>query len=600
MDEINPELQSLLESGSKLQHTKPSQAIKYFHQAEAIARKINDEKILSETLFEKGVTYHNLGQHSEALKLFREVLLLSYTDKNPKFKANLLRCLAVQLIRSSRVEEGVNYLFESRKLSEESSYDENLHMIESTLASLYLRLKMHEKAIEHLYKSLELAEKLKLPGTISYTYLGLGACYYQLKDYNKSEYYLEKVFEDQIDNYAEANTFYFLSLLNLSLQKLDKSLYYAEKGYCISSENEIKDFKALCLGVKGKIVLEKGETENAITLIKEAIQIAETLENKIAFFRLYKDLVNAYEKVNDYKNQLAAYEKLYSLHTEYLEKELSLKINQLNSEHQIELAQRNEEIQRLKNIELKNALEKVNKLNSELEKINEEKNDFIAVAVHDLKNPLQNIRSSVRLIKSVSDPEEKNSLCENIIYQTDRMFNLIKKLLDYNAIEHGKIKISKRLFTTESICKEIINEFKEEAEKKKIKIVYQNSTNHAYLNTDYDILHNIITNIISNALKFSPAGKTIWFSTLKENDWVYFIIEDQGPGFTNEDMKKVFRKFSRLSAQPTGGESSTGLGLTTAKKLSELIGVEICLENKNQGRGARFSVKLKEANHSTI
>ncbi|MCX7878440.1 MAG: tetratricopeptide repeat-containing sensor histidine kinase [Ignavibacteria bacterium] len=594
------EFENLLKTGNELQNSKPSKAIEYFLNAVEIARAYEDEVRLKEALFEAGVTYHNLGNHLESLKTFREVLSLSCVNDDLKFKSNLLRCTAVQFIRTSRIDEALNYLYESRKTAEECSFDESIHMVESTFTSIYLQLKMYDKALEHQYKSLEIAEKLNIPGVKGYTYLGLGSCYYQLKDYSNSEKFLEKVFEDSNNCFTSVNTYYYLSLLNLAQGRLDKSFEYAEKGYQLASDNEIKDFKALCLGLKGRVILEKGEAALAISLMKEAIQIAEKLENKNAFFSLYRDLINAYAKINDYENQLKVYEKLYTTHTEYLEKQLRLKINQLNAEHQIELAQRNEELQKLKNVELKSALENVNRLNRELGRINQEKNDFMAVAVHDLKNPLQNILSTARLIKATSDPSEKNSLSDNIIYQTDRMFNLIRKLLDYNAIEQGKIKITNRIFSTESLSREIINDFKVAAEKKNIDIEYYGSPDDCYVNTDYDILYNIISNIMSNALKFSPPGKTVRFETFMKDDTVCFMIEDEGPGFTKEDMQKVFRKFSRLSAQPTGGEASTGLGLSIAKKLAELIDADIHLENRIQESGAKLTVVMKAVKLKTV
>ena len=98
-------------------------------------------------------------------------------------------------------------------------------------------------------------------------------------------------------------------------------------------------------------------------------------------------------------------------------------------------------------------------------------------------------------------------------------------------------------------------------------------------------------NLISNAIKFTPSGRRIYLDLANGGDGAVFSIRDEGPGISKEDQKKMFRKFQRLSAKPTGGESSTGLGLSIVKSLVERLDGQIDVESQ-LGKGTTFRIKL--------
>ena len=104
-------------------------------------------------------------------------------------------------------------------------------------------------------------------------------------------------------------------------------------------------------------------------------------------------------------------------------------------------------------------------------------------------------------------------------------------------------------------------------------------------------LHQVFDNLISNALKFSYPGTSINISVAESKQQVAIAIADQGPGFTQQDMKKLFGKFQRLSAKPTAGEPSTGLGLSIVKKYVKLLKGTIKCDSE-MGKGAVFTIYL--------
>jgi signal transduction histidine kinase len=105
------------------------------------------------------------------------------------------------------------------------------------------------------------------------------------------------------------------------------------------------------------------------------------------------------------------------------------------------------------------------------------------------------------------------------------------------------------------------------------------------------LMVQVLENLLSNAVKYSPPGKSIFIRVKKEASAVRLEVEDQGPGLSAEDQKKLFGKFARLSAKPTGGENSTGLGLSIVKKMVEAMNGQVWCESQ-PGRGATFILML--------
>ncbi len=111
---------------------------------------------------------------------------------------------------------------------------------------------------------------------------------------------------------------------------------------------------------------------------------------------------------------------------------------------------------------------------------------------------------------------------------------------------------------------------------------------------DKNYLTQVFENLLSNAIKFSPRDKDVWIRVKEINGeiWVYFI--DEGPGIEKDEMNRLFGKYQRLSAKPTGGEHSTGLGLSIVKKYVDVMGGRVWCESES-GKGSYFIVALKRS-----
>lgn len=258
---------------------------------------------------------------------------------------------------------------------------------------------------------------------------------------------------------------------------------------------------------------------------------------------------------------------------------------------------------------VKNQLELVNRnriiieQNLHLKRLNEEKNALLSITAHDLKNPLTAIMGSAELLlkrAEISEIEENFNLVEIITSSSKKALNIIQDLLEVQALEEGKVKITRTHFDARDVVIQSVDEFMYAAAKKKIKINYEEDEKECSLFTDQKKFARIIDNLISNAIKFSPPNSEVnvkceCIDLSKNNPIIRVTIQDSGPGFTKSDLEKLYTKFAKLSAKPTGNESSTGLGLSIVKKIVELLDGIIELRTK-ENEGSTFIISFFKDN----
>lgn len=239
--------------------------------------------------------------------------------------------------------------------------------------------------------------------------------------------------------------------------------------------------------------------------------------------------------------------------------------------------------------------------NQMLQKLNHEKNEFLAIAAHDLKNPLAGIESLATLLAEdmtiTPVPEDWQEYTENIIDSTKRMSALITNLLDINRIEQGQTIVHRESVLVLEILHQLIENNASIAQKKHIIISCDmEPLSDLALDTDLGITLQILDNLLSNAIKFSPPNAVVTIVTHAlpdplQPDFVRFDIIDHGPGIDPTEADQLFAKFSRLSTRPTAGEVSTGLGLSIAKQLTQILHGEIGFQSRSPN-GACFWLKL--------
>ena len=227
------------------------------------------------------------------------------------------------------------------------------------------------------------------------------------------------------------------------------------------------------------------------------------------------------------------------------------------------------------------------------------KNEFLANVSHDLRTPLTCIRGFLQLLGDPGgDPltpsQEKN--VATALRNIERLTRLINDLLDLSKLESKKFTMKPTLFQVDNLIQSLANEFGAWSKTKEITIQVDLEKPLA-IEADQDRIGQVLTNLIGNALKFTPAGGTVTVVAkhTADSQKVEIGVRDSGPGIAQKDFQKLFEKFSRIESQAMQGISGTGLGLTIAKEIVELHGGRIWVESE-EGKGSYFAFELPVKN----
>lgn len=222
-----------------------------------------------------------------------------------------------------------------------------------------------------------------------------------------------------------------------------------------------------------------------------------------------------------------------------------------------------------------------------LTKLNNEKNDFIGIAAHELKNPLTSIRGIANFLRLdfYPSPESMQAMLENIVKSSERMFSIIHNLMNVSAIEEGSFRFDIMPVEMETAVRDLVEQYRYQADLKRIEFVLDiPSGNEVKIHGNHDTLTQVLDNLLSNAIKYSGEGTTVTIRLFKTDSYVRCEVQDEGMGISESDRNKLFGKFAQLSTRPTGDEASTGLGLYIAKKLTEAMNGTIqCLSETGKG-----------------
>ncbi|MBS1784332.1 MAG: hypothetical protein JST24_02765 [Acidobacteria bacterium] len=232
--------------------------------------------------------------------------------------------------------------------------------------------------------------------------------------------------------------------------------------------------------------------------------------------------------------------------------------------------------------------------NRALHALNDQKDQYLGLVAHDLRNPLHGILlTAENLGEESADPAVRQSAAK-IMRTAEDMGGLIGRFLDIAAIDAGTVKANLESIPLEALVHEAIIAMVPLAKAKAITMQPEISPGIPMVEADHTFAKEILANLLSNAIKFSPTGSRVILRLESANEEVTLSVEDQGPGLTEEDKRRLFGRFARLSAQPTAGEGSVGLGLSIVKHMVEACGGRIWVDSA-EGQGAAFRVAFRRA-----
>lgn len=557
-------------------------SLDYHQRCLDIQRQINDKQGLARTHSNIGTVYFIIADYSSAMEYFHRSLILSQELGDARSEA----------IAEGNI--GDVYFHLGDYVSALDIYQKSLSLFQnigdrygeasslSNIGSIYDKLGDSQTALAFQTDALSLFRSIAYPAGEINALLAMGVLYERTRNYGEAKI----CFQDAAflahrigDRYSEADALYHQGILTLSSNEATSSDY-----------------------------------QDSILLLKIALSTAENIDARELVYKCHKALSEIYKRCGEFETALKHHEEFYRLRESVFNTESDKRLRSLQVVHQLEQTRRESNLFQKQAEDLKQANEALSAVLLEMEqhkKNAEEANRFkshlLSIAAHDLRNPLstivtiadfvQTILTSVKNGDSLSQLTEAEGMLNLIHDSSTRMFKLIAQILQSSQIDSGKLQLARSIADLYPIALSAVHENFSQAERKEQKILFSGDSN-LFAHVDADCIREIFDNLISNAVKYSPKGKKIEVKIChhqppdRREKTIIFSVRDEGQGLTSDDMKKLFGKFERLSAKPTGGEPSTGLGLSIVKQLAELHGGKVWAESEGKNQGATFFVEL--------
>ena len=535
----------------------PVEAIRlYYESLEKFdeAGELNNKAVVHNNI---GLISHNQQDYATALEEYRKSLRINRQIGNQLQVAANYNNMANALSSLGEKEAAADTLLKAVMINQKMGISPSLIQNYYNLAQIYLETDQLNLAYSFYRQGYEESESVSFIPGIMYHAVGLADALFEKERYDEVRQYLEvsKELAEQINNLEVlARAWNTESLLNEQLGNYPEALaaMREQRNYVdqIDSLRRHREFEE----VRGRLELELKTAENE--LLRQQLNYRDRLgrnQQLILFSLILGVLITATLLVILFRNK-------YKLE----------KVNQfLKEKNQVITA---------KNRQLRD-------LNAELKHLNDEKSRLVGMIIHDLRNPLFAVIGFLELIdESLTDESEKEHL-KMAMNSATRLNQLINSLLEVHSLEKETKHLKLEQISVDDLVSNAVVNFQEIARKKNIQIQKNISMVDAYSDPAY--LSRIVDNLISNAVKYSPRHSRMLIELLDKGETWEFAVKDEGPGISEEDQANLYQMFGRLSAKPTGGEESTGLGLYTVKMLVGRLGGRIRLESAI-GKGSRF------------
>lgn len=251
------------------------------------------------------------------------------------------------------------------------------------------------------------------------------------------------------------------------------------------------------------------------------------------------------------------------------------------------------------NSELLGLQRELAKRNAELTAITKQRNELLAIAAHDLRNPLLVVQGYCDLLglSGGLTPSTQRELVNQVQHASELMLHILEDTLEYSRLENGRVEPHPVALDFVKLVQRAAEVHQPIAARKNIALVVRVTGRLPQLRLDATHMEQVVGNLLSNAIKYSDAGGRIDIVLSRDGDCVVLDVSDQGQGIAEAELALLFRPFQTTSARPTAGESSTGLGLAIVRKLVQANGGEISVRSSLH-QGSTFSVRLPVARGS--
>lgn len=232
----------------------------------------------------------------------------------------------------------------------------------------------------------------------------------------------------------------------------------------------------------------------------------------------------------------------------------------------------------------------------ELKKLETFRREFLADVSHELKTPIFSAQGFVHTLidGAINDLEVRDRFLNKAAASLEGLNILVKDLITISQLEIGEIKMHYQNFDVHKLTADIFDQLDEQAKKRGTKLKFhKHSPKSCYVYADKNRIYQVLSNLVVNAIKYGNDKGNILVSIVVENEFVFVLVKDDGPGIEQKHLHRIFERFYRIDRSRSRDQGGSGLGLSIVKHILEAHGSKIFVSSK-PGNGTIFSFKLKK------
>ncbi len=605
-------------------------ALEMAYEGLELANKTGDIEARGRVMNMLGILYWHTGDYNRALGWYQQSLDHLRESGNRHEMSEVLNNLG--LIYTSLGDENKAFEYCLSGLLTKKELGDKLGESHALLniGNLYMERKEPDRALAHYLECLYIQEELADKDGRAHTLTNLSHVHMELGDYGQALEYASACLaiaretgNRRVESYA-LGTF---ATLHEKQGEHEQAIDAYMQSLAIRRGLGYRQGEITSLLALGELHTRLHSIDKATMYLMEALSIAEELQADNRLCEVHEKLAEMYETHGNTKQALRHYKEFATLQKEVFAEQSSTQLKNLQVLYEMEQATKEAEIYRLENIELaaanreisqqKQELEQqaqdielfnkeLQRQNAMLEKVSREKDEFFNIAVHGLNTPISIIMLAVSMIRNSRTTMSEEEIETNLSYIETTLWRLedtVRKLLRSNIVESAPLSPHLKPVALQLIAEQVAEEYQSRAELKDMQLVVESESDDITVFADPGMTREIVSHLISNAVKFSPPGTSAYIhiathtaepdSDHHNGRTVRLTVRDEGPGINPNDVHRLFGRFERLSAKPTGEEYSLGLGLSIVKKLAESMNGSVWCETASPG--ATFVVELPAA-----
>lgn len=600
----------------------PEQSTSYAAQALAVAESIGDLRGVAQSFNILGMSYDKCGRYEVAIESYFKSLKLSDELLDNAGIARASNNIGSIYVAQEKYDIALEYYFKALKAFEAAGDKQRQAYTLNNIGEAYHKQDNDNRALEYYTKSLKLMEQ---NGDKSHKWSSLnniGIIYTERGKHSEAlQYHFRALglLQEFGNSQGQSESFNNIGKSYKGLGDNSKALEFAWRALVLADSIGIRPQKQDVLGNLSEIYAALGDSGTSFMLYKQYIALRDTLMSEDTKQRIAQ-IREQYESVQK-EQQIVLLTKDAEIHntvrnsllggTILLAMLLGIAVNRYSVKKKAnERIVQSQLLIMAQTMEIQSANVALREHNAMLETLNNEKSEFLGIAAHSLKNPLTSIVLASGVMKNHQDqisPEKLRKRIGDIERTALRMRDTVNDLLNITMIESGQLAVSLIAVNAIDLVHEIVHNYDDWAAAKQIRLLTTIPEAEALVLADEARLYEVLENLVSNAIKYSPRGKNIWVEVKKHSSGLLpgpcylILVKDEGPGLSDEDKSRVFGKFARLSAQPTAGEHSSGLGLSIVKRVVEAMNGRVWCESEfgdGLPSGATFVVELPSASQS--